>query len=812
MSQNEITFRILHHKDLPVSMGLGASVFFGLHNECTVLTAAGPHPLLASEIYVVPPLTLYQVSCPEGAGLLQIVLPPEILALAGWPEHLQVDCWLRRSGLQNTVELEVRQRCAAVFRAFFQQSGSAAPDDSEAVALAALLRRRFSSASVSPAETGAETLRLLERAMRYIRIRWKEPLSLSALASGLFVSESYLSRVFRKHLGMTFTEYLVSIRLENAVQDLRAGHSVTETAYRCGFPSSNAFIDYFKRAHGITPGRYCSLHESGVDAGRQEDTAGWVQELLQYDTCFSENRTNAHAAIRRCAQADVSHHTGAVHRSWEQLVNIGYARDGLLGAVQEQLRRAQKELGFRYLRFHGIFDDDMHIYQQGPDGSPWYNFTYADLLFDFILSAGLTPYVELGYVPSKLAKTPYRLFDRHSMASVCADYERWEALVQATAAHWIERYGLDAVCNWRFAVFSYNYVMPEEIPVSYGDYLEMYLVTRRALKALDPRLQLGGPGAFSSLLLTDSDPVRRLFDDLQTHDALPDFLTAQCYPHENIFHDAEFLHFTASQQSAPSVLSKDEDYTAHFLAAFRAFAGRYQLDTREIVVEEWTSTLWQRDLSSDTCYKSAWLMKNALENDGHGVVLGYWLLTDLIEEWFAPTGTFHGGYGLFTADGVPKAGWQALRLLARAGEERIASGEGWFVSRTGSTVQIYLFHYCHYDALYRYRYQKLRNPHDAYKVFRTGGTLELSLELSGLSPGIYRQECRTICRAAGSSYDKWLEIGAPSAMRPNDLQYLAEASQPGYTLRDIFTNGTLTLQARLEPHEVQLIVLQKRDC
>lgn len=46
------------------------------------------------------------------------------------------------------------------------------------------------------------------------------------------------------------------------------------------------------------------------------------------------------------------------------MVNIGYAHDGLIGSVQEQLRRAQKEIGFTYLRFHGIFDDDMHIYQE----------------------------------------------------------------------------------------------------------------------------------------------------------------------------------------------------------------------------------------------------------------------------------------------------------------------------------------------------------------------------------------------------------------------------------------------------------------
>ena len=112
------------------------------------------------------------------------------------------------------------------------------------------------------------------------------------------------------------------------------------------------------------------------------------------------------------------------------MVNIGYAHDGLIGSVQEQLRRAQKEIGFTYLRFHGIFDDDMHIYQENEDGSPWFNFAYADLLFDFIQEIGLIPYVELGYMPSKLAKTQYTVFDNPAICiSMYNDSEKWQALV-----------------------------------------------------------------------------------------------------------------------------------------------------------------------------------------------------------------------------------------------------------------------------------------------------------------------------------------------------------------------------------------------
>lgn len=65
--------------------------------------------------------------------------------------------------------------------------------------------------------------------------------------------------------------------------------------------------------------------------------------------------------------------------------------------------------------------------------------------------------------------------------------------------------------------------------------------------------------------------------------------------------------------------------------------------------------MWQRDLSSDTCYKAAWLTQNILENCENVDMMEYWLLADFIDEWMVPGGVFHGGYGLFTTNGIPIA-------------------------------------------------------------------------------------------------------------------------------------------------------------
>lgn len=808
------SFQFFYNEETPISMYPGLLLFFGLNGSSMLDTVEKSHVLQKNEIYIASPLTLYRVRCKEDAVLLSMAISPEIIEESGWEEKMTADYLLPAAEANDAAHYAVRQGMAALFRSLFQAGSSSSETNRQAIRLASVVRQDFAQKDGKYHAPNAEVMTRIEQVLRYVQTRWNEPVTLAQVAAEQFLSESYLSRIFRRHLNMTFGDYVVSVRLEHAESDLRkTGDSVTRIAYRNGFRSTNAFIEYFRRRYGTTPGKYrksMAGEQKITGTTTARDLSDYIQTLLQYDDTPDELAAAQPARIYR-ATVDTTRQGLPVCRPWSRLVNIGYARDGLFGAVQEQLRRAKQELGFTDLRFHGIFDDDMHIYQENEDGSPWYNFTYADLLFDFILSVGLTPYVELGFVPSKMAKVQYRLFERCSIAGTYNSVERWEALVQATVAHWIERYGLETVSKWHFTIVSFNYVGMPEIPMTYSEYMEMYCITWRILKELDPELRLGGPGAFPSISLA-KDGGRKLLKDLCDCGCPPDFLTAQLYPHENIEQDAEFLRFTANQQSAPSVLSKDEDFTAHFLQSFRRMAAECGLGDREIVVEEWSSTLWQRDLSSDTCYKAAWLTKNVLENYENVDMLGYWLLTDFIDEWLVPGGVFHGGYGLFTANGIPKAGYQALRLLNRVGDQKLAQGKGWYVSRTGNEIRIFLYHYCHYDALYRYRYKKLSNPYDAYKVFRSDGSLHIALTLTGLHPGGYRQERRRISRKAGSSYDKWLEIGAPAKIGPDDLRYLSETSQPSYEICERDTDGTLMVEAELAPHEVEMIVLQKRDC
>jgi len=79
---------------------------------------------------------------------------------------------------------------------------------------------------------------------------------LRTLAADVGAGERTLSRLFREELGMTYPQWRTRVRVFEAMILLAAGTSVTETAHRCGWATTSAFIDTFQRMMGRTPGAY----------------------------------------------------------------------------------------------------------------------------------------------------------------------------------------------------------------------------------------------------------------------------------------------------------------------------------------------------------------------------------------------------------------------------------------------------------------------------------------------------------------------------------------------------------------------------
>lgn len=111
----------------------------------------------------------------------------------------------------------------------------------------------------------------------------------------------------------------------------------------------------------------------------------------------------------------------------------------------EQFAAAQKELGYRYCRFHALFDRDMDVVERAKDGSLTFKWHQIDKIYDALLAMGIRPFVELNPMPDALASGTQQLFWYKANVTPPQDFREWELLVHEFAKHLVRRYGLDEV-------------------------------------------------------------------------------------------------------------------------------------------------------------------------------------------------------------------------------------------------------------------------------------------------------------------------------------------------------------------------------
>lgn len=116
---------------------------------------------------------------------------------------------------------------------------------------------RFYSAAVMAVKNKEKLPQVVETALKILQQDFAFLDGIGDLAQRLEVSQEYLTRAFREHVGMTPGKYLNQVRIEHAKLLLQRGdHSVAFVADACGFANGNYFARVFRNMVGVTPSVY----------------------------------------------------------------------------------------------------------------------------------------------------------------------------------------------------------------------------------------------------------------------------------------------------------------------------------------------------------------------------------------------------------------------------------------------------------------------------------------------------------------------------------------------------------------------------
>ena len=333
-------------------------------------------------------------------------------------------------------------------------------------------------------------------------------------------------------------------------------------------------------------------------------------------------------------------------------------------------------------------------------------------------------------------------------------------------------------------------------------FYQFYRITYGAVKNINPNFQFGSP----SLLLLEKDSLHwyhPFFDYCYQNGCLPDFINIHYYddnlellPHDR--HDGKLLNR----------LNTDENAFSKYLDHIYRDAEQYHIKDLPVYLTEWNLTVNHRNLINDTCFKACYIAKNLLENYDRLGSFGYWSLTDFISELQPSENLFHGGFGLFTYNGIPKAHYHVFKFFRRLGDQLLASGNGWFVTKSTSSgqIQIILYNYTHYTDLFATGELFDMTLTDRYTPFTHARSMAVDIPLTNMNLSSYLIKESFVNRSHGSVFDSWLKMGAFQFISTEELEILKSSSLPGlYIHLEETKDNTLNLQVHLEPLEVRLI-------
>ena len=500
---------------------------------------------------------------------------------------------------------------------------------------------------------------------------------------------------------------------------------------------------------------------------------------------------------------------------WKACVGAGRANEGLRAAFQKHLDMVQTQIGFSYLRFHGLFHDDMFVMRRQADGSFVFNFQYVDELFDTMLEKGIRPFVELGFFPKCLRGGDATQFWWKGNVTPPQDFGDWCKLVEKFVRHILERYGTQEVRTWYFEVWNE--------PNLHGfwdgtksQYFELYRQTALAIKAIDPALRVGGPATsnfvpderFDGDVEDKSKHVTHRVKDLDSltwhgvwiedflsfcerHAVPVDFVSTHPYPTD----------FALDTSGVISGRSRGVDALRQDLTWLKNIVCQSAYPEAEIHLTEWSSSPSPRDCTHDYLQEAAFIVKSNLDCIGLADSLSYWTFTDVCEELGAGDSIFHGGFGLINYQGIVKPGFHAYRMLSALGSERLYRDEHAFITRGEGGVSGILYHYPIEEAVAMSRYP---DRAAAEMELCKGQAYTVSLRLTDLAP---HQEIRfdMLSRESGWALPLWQEMGCPEPPSREQTAQLREAAMTTKVwTAEADEHGTLEVHMDLAPWSVVL--------
>lgn len=499
-------------------------------------------------------------------------------------------------------------------------------------------------------------------------------------------------------------------------------------------------------------------------------------------------QTNTSTSRAETIHIDAGAKTTPFPHFWETMFGSGRAVLSLRDSYRKDLQSVKAITGFHSVRFHAIFGDEVGLYD--PDRKPVqfaqmkdlqptqaesnagaYNFSYIDQIYDGLLDEGIRPFVELSFMPRKIASDPdsQHPFWYKPNVTPPRDYAQWDAMITAFTQHLVDRYGLDEVSQWDFEVWNEPNIDFWRGKPAQATYFELYDHTALAIKKVSPRLRVGGPSTAQAAWAGD------FLRHCKEKNIPVDFVSSHVYANDtakDVFHSDE--NIPRDRMVCRAVRKVHDEIEAS------------PLPSTPLIFSEYNASYANEPNVTDSIYMGPWLATIISQCDGLTEAMSYWTFSDVFEEQGIVRTPFYGGFGLIAEDQIPKPAFNAFAMLHQLGTQRIplASDSALATRREDGAIVLALWNYAPPDGTGA-SYTKPLATH--------GPDREFTLQLTG-GPANAKATILRVDEIHGNVISTYDAMGRPAFPSRKQIVQLREAGKATPAESATLRNGTLKIK------------------
>ncbi|MDF2789742.1 MAG: helix-turn-helix protein, partial [Neobacillus sp.] len=606
LSDFQLSFQ---HIDLLIPrVNKGLQFILVIDGELKIETSSRFYHLEEKDLLVINRNQLYEIQGSENNRVMIVTISDAFM-----DQHyadyrkLRFDCYSREVDLgREEMILSIRKLLANVMISYYRQDESYQIEVKSYICqMLLILIRGFKEEGSVLENMDTGDLRLAQ-IIDYIEKNYDQMITLEGVAKEFFLSTGYLSRYFKKKMGMGFSRYLMNSRLKHSMKDLLySNDSISQIAMNNGFPNTKSFSTFFKEVYGMTPHVYRENHyvqkEDSAQRYSKEDASSFINspEIVAKltDMILDDQKTYSHTETRyEKLPLNLSKPVAMKLNGPGYILEIGEITNLLKEDVRSQVLDVKRDLqlhfiGVRYLFSTTAISKEVETDEAIPTTSPYFT---IDRALEFLKQQDLSLFVLTDYM------------------DISRNEEQYFTKLTPFIKHCLQLYGESFVKQWHVMFYE-----PYYTGVEAKELQRVYLKLHNAWKTMIPSIQVGVYMPFSFGKEKTSDRHAWQLE----HGASIDFIGYNANQNEVI----DF------KETADTKFDLARDYIKEKTDKLKRYLKRNQLD-KPLHLVSWNTLSGNTRYTNGTFFRGALVLKNVLDiaNDVETVAL--WVNTIVHEE------------------------------------------------------------------------------------------------------------------------------------------------------------------------------------